>query len=405
MNAATSPDPDKPSWLPLAITLAIQAMVSMAMLVMPVMAPVVAPVLGIPTAFIGFYVAIAYCGGILGSLGGGTLVARFGAIRVSQGGLVLCAAGLALCAIPWLPSLALGAFFCGLGYGPITPASSHLLARTTPVHRMSLVFSVKQTGVPAGGILAGALIPPAMLLFGWQWALLMSAAACIACVFLAAPLRRAFDADRKPGVRLGFSNLTQPFKLVLSYPVYVMLGVCSMVFAMTQQILGSYLVTYLHETLAYGLVVAGLAMSAAQLGGVGGRILWGWMADRWFDARRMLAFLAGVMTACALLTAMLTSDMPRALVVAVLFVFGASAIGWNGVYLAEVARRAPPGMASVATGGMLAITFIGVVVGPALFGAIVAWTGSYRIGFLVFSVPLAACCIAFMRAKLEPVKS
>ena len=46
-------------------------------------------------------------------------------------GLLLGFLGLLLCAVPWLPAVFMGAVFIGWGYGPITPASSHLLARTT----------------------------------------------------------------------------------------------------------------------------------------------------------------------------------------------------------------------------------------------------------------------------------
>jgi NADH dehydrogenase/NADH:ubiquinone oxidoreductase subunit G len=56
---------------------------------------------------------------------------------------------------------------------------------------------------------------------------------------------------------------------------------------------------------------------------------------------------------------------------------GASAIGWNGVFLAEIARLAPAGQASVATGGTLCITFLGVVLGPPLFGVLAGMLQSY----------------------------
>src|SRR3546814_20024698 len=84
------------------------------------------------------------------SLLAGGFVRRFGAIRASQIGLLLCAAGVAISVLPSPISMAIGAVLIGLGYGPITPASSHLLARSTPAHRLSFVFSVTQTGVPLG---------------------------------------------------------------------------------------------------------------------------------------------------------------------------------------------------------------------------------------------------------------
>ncbi|MCB2033843.1 MAG: MFS transporter, partial [Ottowia sp.] len=171
-GAAATPAPPTPNaWWSLAVTTAVQAMVSMALLTVPAMAPVVAEALGVSPTLVGVYVALCYLAAMISSLIGGTLVRRLGAIRVSQVGLGLCAVGLLLCAVPWLPAVALGALCIGAGYGPITPASSHLLALTTPPHRMSLVFSIKQTGVPAGGMLAGALVPGLLLLVGWQGAL------------------------------------------------------------------------------------------------------------------------------------------------------------------------------------------------------------------------------------------
>lgn len=389
----------KSTWLPLAVTLLIQAMVSMALLVLPVMAPVVAQALGVSTVYTGLYIAVVYAGAITASLAAGTAVARFGAIRVSQAGLVLCAAGLALCAVPSMLTIALGAFLIGLGYGPITPASSHLLALTTPAHRMSLVFSVKQTGVPLGGVLAGAVVPSLLLLTGWQGALLVAAAANLLCAVAAQPMRQALDADRNASLPLALGNLAQPVRLVLSHPALTMLAGCSFVFSSVQLSLTGYLVVYLHQTLAYGLVAAGLALSLSQLGGVAGRILWGWVADRWLGARSMLMLLAGGMIASTLATALLQPTMPVALVLGILVVFGASAIGWNGVYLAEVARQAPPGKASIATGGTLAFTFFGVVLGPPVFGGISGLFDSYRAGYTALAIPLVLCALALVRAQ------
>src|SRR5690606_39731979 len=100
------------------------------------------------------YMALVYLAAMLTSVIGGSIVGRFGAMRCSQVSLLLCAAGLLLLASaePWLGVL--GALLIGVGYGPITPASSFLLMRSTPKDKLSLVFSIKQTGVPLGGVIA-----------------------------------------------------------------------------------------------------------------------------------------------------------------------------------------------------------------------------------------------------------
>ena len=388
MSTPAAPTPPS-AWWSLTVTTAIQAMVSMALLTLPAMAPAVARALAVPSTLVGAYVALCYFAAMLSSLVGGTLVRRLGAIRVSQLGLGLCAVGLALCALPWLPAVALGALCIGAGYGPITPASSHLLALTTPAHRMSLVFSIKQTGVPAGGMLAGALVPGLSLWLGWQGTLLAVAGVCALCAALAQPLRAALDADRQPAQPLALQALFKPIGMVLGHPSLRALAACSFLFSAVQVSTTAYMVTYLNESLGMTLLAAGAALSVSQLAGVVGRIAWGAVADRGVGPRNTLMLLATLMIVGSVLTALLQPQWPTLLIWAIVALLGASAIGWNGVYLATVARQAPPGQAGVATGGTLLFTFMGVVCGSPAFGALAGASGSYRIAFAALALPAA----------------
>lgn len=387
------------NWLPLLATLFIQAMVAMALLTLPVMAPVAAKDLGVSPAMVGFYVSITYAGAMFASLTSGTTVSRFGPIRVSQLGLLLCAVGLCLCASPWLPLIALGALFIGLGYGPITPASSQILARTTPPDQMALVFSIKQTGVPVGSMMAGAIVPSLMLAIHWQWTLVMVAIACMLSALMAQPLRHGLDDLRQANLPFQMGTLTGPIRMVLGHRALATMAACSFMFSMVQMSLTTYLVTYLHDDLAYGMVSAGLLLSVTQMGGIGGRILWGLVADKWLGAQKALALLAALMACSSLATALLLPVLPIWGIWMVLIVFGASAIGWNGVYLSEVARQAPEGKASVATGGTLTFTFLGVVIGPPIFGALSTAFGSYRAGFLALVVTSSLCAWVLFRLR------
>lgn len=387
------------NWLTLLATLFIQAMVAMALLTLPVMAPVAAKALEVSPALVGVYVAITYAGAMFASLTSGTTVSRLGPIRVSQLGLILCAIGLCLCAVPWLPAIGLGALLIGLGYGPITPASSQILARTTQPRQMALVFSIKQTGVPVGAMMAGAIVPSLMLGIDWQWSLVVVAMACVVSAALSQPLREALDDLRQASLTFQMSTLTTPLRMVLGHRALSTMAACSFMFSMVQMSLTTYLVTYLHDDLAYGMVSAGLLLSVTQMGGIGGRIAWGLVADRWLGAQKTLALLAILMASSALATALLLPTLPLWGIWAILLVFGASAIGWNGVYLAEVARQAPEGKASVATGGTLTFTFLGVVIGPPLFGALSSAFGTYRAGFLALVITSSLCAWVLYRLK------
>ena len=170
-----------------------------------------------------------------------------------------------------------------------------------------------------------------------------------------------------------------------------MLAAVSFLFSIAQLSLTAYLVTFLHEDLSMSLVQAGAMLAVAQVAGVGGRMLWGYVSDRFLGATRMLIVLTLMIAACAIAAPFMQHMKSSVVIALVLVVFGSSAIGWNGVYLAEVARQAPKGMASMATGGTLSMTFFGVVVGPPIFGLVAGLTGSYGLAYLALLVPSGVC--------------
>jgi predicted MFS family arabinose efflux permease len=133
---------------------------------------------------------------------------------------------------------------------------------------MSLVFSVKQTGVPLGAALAGAIVPGLQEFTGWQPALLLVAAVCVLCAVVAQTLRVRFDADRDPQGRVSLGNFLRPVRLVLEQPALRTLAGCSFLFSIAQLSLTTYLVTYLTDSLAYGLIAAGAVLSISQVGAV-----------------------------------------------------------------------------------------------------------------------------------------
>src|SRR3546814_11942194 len=101
----------------------------------------------------------------------------------------------------------------------------------------------------------------------------------------------------------------------------------------------------------------------------------------------MLALLAVLIVACSVITPFLVQVNSQALTLIVLSLFGASAVGWNGVYLAEVARQAPKGQASIATGGTLCMTFLGIDIGRPILGLIARPFGSYGLAYASLAVP------------------
>jgi MFS family permease len=379
--------------LPLAVTLAVQMLVAFAVYCAPVMAPVAGPALGFAPSAVGYYIAVTYCGSMIGSAAAGGWIARFGPIRASQAGLALCLAGLSLAATAWPPLVLAGGFVVGLGYGPTTPASSVILVRSAPPSIFALVFSIKQTGVPAGGVLAGLLAPLLILAFGWQWGAVAIGAACFALALAIGAVRARYDVGLNPRAPVSLVSALAPVRMVFGDARLRQMCVAGFVYGGVQITLVTFLVTFLVESFALSLVLAGMVMAASQVASVMGRVLWGVLADRAgvaTAARRTVLGLLGIgMGVSALAALSAAPGWPRGLLFAYAAAFGATAVGWNGVWLAEIARLAP-GRASEATGGCLFFTFLGVVVTPPLFNLVLAVAGSYQVAYSVFAVPALA---------------
>jgi MFS family permease len=166
--------------------------------------------------------------------------------------------------------------------------------------------------------------------------------------------------------------------------------IAGFVYGGVQITLVTYLVTFLVESFGLSLVLAGLVMAVAQVASVTGRIVWGVLADRAFRRRTMLGLLGVGMGASALLALAAGPAWPTWLLFVYASAFGATAVGWNGVFLAEVAKLAPDGRAGEATGGALFFTFLGVVITPLLFNAVLALAGSYSVAYSIFAAPSLA---------------
>jgi len=383
----------------LAVTLSIQAFTSLAASATPVLAPEMGPAMGLDPKLIGIFVGVLYLGAMLTSLASVGFIERYGPIRVSQVCAVVCACGLVLTTGPaW--SLLIAAALIGAGYGPITPASSQLLARTASPRTMALTFSIKQTGVPLGAALAGALLPLLTISYGWRAAVWAVAGCCMVIALLAQPTRAGLDVGLSRAHRVSMEQLFAPLGLVARSPKLIELTTTGFVYATTQACLLSFLVVYMNQELGRTLVNAGLTLTVATAGGVIGRISWGLVADRWIAPRRMLGLLGLVAGACALATSSFGPTWPITAEILICALFGVTAIGWNGVQLAEVARHSPRGKAGAITGASGFITFAGVVVGPPLFALLATLTGSYASGFGAIGLASLACGAWLLRRKM-----
>jgi MFS family permease len=379
-----------------------QSFAFMATVVLPVAAPAVAHDLGLEPALIGGYSVFLYSVGFLSALGCGGFIIRYGALRMSQVSLALMGLGLTLASFGYIGTFALGAMFTGLGSAISTPASSEILARFSPPGYAPLVFSVKQTGVPAGGIIAGMLVPFLIGLDDWRLAFQVCAGMCFALAVLLQPLRAGFDDTRQPGYRITLTQVLARLKEVGVHRDRREMAILCFAYVGVQSIFGIFFVTYLVNGLGYDLTLAGQIFAGAQAVSIGARIFWGWLASRYATPRFALALFGIAMAVACAVCGLITRDWSVVAVTAVAVAYSATAISFHGVMIAEIARISPPGQVGAVTGGVLAFANAGMLAYPALFGLLLAVSGGYELGFALLAVPALVVGFALLRPAVAP---
>jgi MFS family permease len=363
-----------------------------------VIAPAIILDLQVDAAWVGIYVGMAASAALAFQLGCGSFIIRYGALRMSQVALVFLAAGLAAAASGSLLLFALSAFIGGGGAAMSTPASSHLLGRYSPPRYAPLVFSVKQTAVPAGLLVAGLLGPALTGWAGWQATLYTASIGCLGFAVMLQPLRQEFDADRVPSRRFRLSDFGTTLTSVLATRDLRNLSLACFAFNGLQTVFTAYFVIYLTE-LGYSLALAGLVFSVAMVVAVPGRILWGWLGSTLVSPRVMMGGLALGMAASTLVTGFYGPLWPVLLVGFVASCLSATAMSWHGVLLAEAARLAPEGMRGAATGGVLSFGQTGALLMPLAYALLLSLTGSHGLGFVLSGLPALMVGIALLRTR------
>lgn len=400
LSAATAPAPR--TWLaPLGAVLTMQTGAAYAFRTIPVLAPVLIGNGLIAPPLVGYLTGLSWLGAMIFLIGGTPITRAAGAGRALQFGAAVTALGIACILVPLPVTLILASVLIGLGYGPSAPAGSAILQRHAPKRQRNLVFSIKQAGVPLGGIVAALLLPP-LTGIGWHVAIGVSIALALFPLIVLQRLLKPIDADRDPSVRVDLAailapaNLMTPLRAITSsagLPRIAWAGFC---FAVVQGTVFSYFITFAVAARGFDFAIAGVLFAVLQGTGVAGRIILGRVADGLDSTDRVLATVA-VASAATTMALTVVSTLAGLLLLAA--AAGFAIASWNGVLLAEVARLAPPAQVSEATSGVTLIVFIGYVLGPSGFGLLLEAGASYRLAFVVIAAVALAALASLLRRR------
>lgn len=327
----------------------------------------------LPETWIGYYTSLLYLSATAGSLLTPRLLESLDVGRIQLGGLVATLFGFALFGQIehsgiGLGLALLGIVLMGLAYGVIVPSSALLLADRFSRRWQPLVVSIRQTGVPVGTALVALIAPLVVQHWGWRSMSLVVAGGAALTFMLSTPL--LLESRLEPRAAGPRPNLLAGLRETFRHPATLRLAMVSGFYGINQAVLTTYLVpslVWLHA-MSIGRAAGYLAIATAS--GACARILFGITTSRFGRPYRHLR-LIGFMSGLAWVLILWPGPSSMRLICGA-GLLGATAMGWNGILLAQLAQEAPCGKTADAVGAGTALAYFGVLTAPFVYVAVIA---------------------------------
>lgn len=373
---------------------------------LPPLAPFYQDDLGLSRAQVGFLYSSFFIGGGATFIIGGWLADLLGVKRLLIAGLVVM--GFFLIGVSRAPVFAVAVLFVTLtavGSGMNNPATVKAITIWFPARIRGTAMGIKQTGNPIGGIIAATLLPSLALAVGWRNTLALAGLVIATSSILCQILYRETPEEAPPMHRpLGSKPGMKRFREVLANRDILLLSSACSILLIGQTSLIGYLVLFSKEVLAMPVVSAGWLLALAQVGATVGRISWGLVSDRLFGGKRkpVLILTALLSAAMAALMGQVTQSTTLLVLVPMIFLFGASAVGWNAIFLVYVAELSATETIATAVGLAITVINIGSIVGPPIFGYIIDTTGSYSMAWRLVALITALVFVLLPAVRERP---
>ncbi len=262
--------------------------------------------------------------------------------------------------------------FVGASYGMINPIASKGLTLWFDVKTRATAFGIRQMGVTAGGAIAGIFLIYLAKLKDWYFAVLVVGLLALLIGIIGYLFYKEAPADRiKPAIS---KKTTQKITILdlLKNKNLVLLSLIMTFLCLGQSSIASFMVLYLKEHLGLTAIIAGSFLTITMICGGAARVFWGIVSDRVFNGKRLpvmkiICFLA---TVSALAVFLYGSKLPPSFFIPVVVLFGFSYLGFQGVAVVLIVEICGHELAGRATGLGVTIAWIGMVLGPVIFGAL-----------------------------------
>ena len=280
-------------------------------------------------------------------------------------------------------------FMIGFLLGGVVPLVNRAVAAVFDPDQRGAVLGFIFAAVPLGGFLGALVLPTLAQQFGWAVCYrLLGGLALVggSITWFILPKDNSANSVNSAGTGLK-SFLSKSFVvLTLSYGLFEI--------GMTAE---TFITLYLVDVVKISAVVAGVFFGLIQLTGVGGRIFWGILADRYFRNNRwwLLTFIS-ILTALSF--ALLIGLNPRSpywMIGVAMIGFGISAASSWSILSTLVADIVGIGAVATATAIIFFLTTVADAGGPVLFSNVIKITHSYQNGLIIYMLVALVPTITF----------
>lgn len=356
-------------------------------LMMGFVAPLLAKAWGLHPADLGKLFAVGYLGAVVGALVIGPLGDRLGRKPVLIGSLLLAAVATGSCAAAGgSAALMLLRFVAGVALGGALPAIIAITAEHAAPERRHAAVTLMYLGYPLGAVVGGALTA-ALLGTGWPAIFAGTGVACLLAAGVAATLPETLAPRAAVAARPSWRAQFGDGRLVPALLLWLAL-------------FATLLLTYFLVSWTPSIIVAqGGSPRRAALGAVllnlGGCVgaLAAIPAVRRLGLHRPVAALAAGGAAGV---ALLGQAGSLALLMPLLFVTGACALGAQLNLPSMTAALFPPAVRGAGTGWAVGVGRLGSIAGPLAGGALIGAGLAWGTLFLIAALPAAVCALAVL---------
>ena len=291
----------------------------------------------------------------------------------------------------------------GSGYGLINPAINKGIVAWFPHSIRGTAMSLKQIGVMLGSIVSAVILPSLALQKSIGFALIVTGSTIVTIGIMSYFVYVEKSISYDQNVR------EKPYRanwIILSDRNLLLCNIIGMLLVGAQFSFFMYLSLYMREQFHYDVIRAGIVLSIASIGGIFGRLTWGMTSDFFFHGQRKnsLIFIGLSSTLFALVLAWIPANASFAIISSIVFVYGTTIAGWNGLFQAMVVELAEPQLAGIISGITLSFIYLGTMIVPFLFGVSIGVIGNYRISWSISALTVLVATIMLFKVEERPLR-